>query len=126
MALVEPKGCTVQLAVPTGEGTAAREWYETLFGRPPDFRPFDDDTFLEWQFRPGYWEVHVVEVDDPTQRDPPFRFGIEDIDAVSDSLADNGVEVSEGGELSDVVRWYNFEDPWGNSLGLYQDLSRFG
>jgi hypothetical protein len=51
-------GATIQLLV--GDGSSARAWYERLFDRPPDFRPFEDDTFTEWRFMPGFWEIHVV------------------------------------------------------------------
>lgn len=53
------QGMTVQLFV--GSGADGRLWYERLFQRPPDFRPQQDDTFLEWIFKSGHWEVHVVE-----------------------------------------------------------------
>jgi predicted enzyme related to lactoylglutathione lyase len=116
-------GSTIQLWV--SDGTGARVWYERLFGRSPDFRPFDNDTFCEWVFPPGYWEIHVVQQEPPGLQRARLRFGVEDIRQSLSHLGDLGVEVSEVEELPDVVRYCNFDDPWGNRLGLYQDLSRF-
>lgn len=59
MVAMGPPGLTIQLWV--NDGSAGRAWYRRLFGRPPDFTPFSDDTFCEWIFKPGHWEIHVVE-----------------------------------------------------------------
>ena len=115
-------GMTVQLHV--ADGAAARAWYERLLGRPPDFRPDADDTFVEWHFQPGYWELHIVQSDQPGTQQGRLRLGVGNIEAARQSLA-AGLEVTEVEELPGVVRWCNFDDPWGNRLGLYQDLARF-
>ena len=121
--MLEPEGMTVQLLV--GEGAAARAWYERLLGRPPDFRPFDDDSFLEWQFRPGFWELHVVESPEADVRRGRVRIGVAHVDSARAALRQVGFDVRELEELPGVVRWCNLDDPWGNRLGLYQDLARF-
>jgi predicted enzyme related to lactoylglutathione lyase len=120
---VEPTGLTIQLWV--ADGHEARGWYERLFGRPPDFTPFSDDTFCEWVFKPGYWEIQVVEKEDAEPQRAAVRLGVEDIQAVRATVLSLGVEADEIEELPGVVRWCNFADPWGNHLGLYQDLSRW-
>lgn len=122
MVALGPPGLTVQLWV--GDGSAARTWYQRLFGRPPDFTPFGDDTFCEWIFKPGHGEIHVVEKDNPAPRQAPVRFGTEDIHTASEQVFALGISADEIEELQGVVRWCNFTDPWGNRLGLYQDLSR--
>jgi hypothetical protein len=67
-----------------------------LFGRPPDFAPFRDGTvfrdgtFCEWIFRPGHWEIHVVEKDHPLPRQAPVRFGVEDIHAARQTVLSLG------------------------------------
>jgi hypothetical protein len=35
------------------------------------------------------------------------------------------VKVTKVEGLAGVVKWCNFEDPWGNKLGLFQDMERF-
>ncbi|GAB3256244.1 VOC family protein [Kineosporia babensis] len=116
-------GSTLQLWV--GDGSAGRAWYERLFGRAPDFRPENDDSFCEWIFVPGHWEVHVVEHPEPGRQQGRFRFGVEEIDRVRAELMDAGVDVSEVTTIERVVKYCDFADPWGNRLGLYQDLSRY-
>jgi catechol 2,3-dioxygenase-like lactoylglutathione lyase family enzyme len=123
MVALGPPGLTIQLWV--GDGSAGRGWYARLFGRPPDFTPFSHDTFCEWIFKPGYWEIHVVEKDHPEPRQAPVRFGVEDIHAARQQVLELGVGADAIEELPGVVRWCNFTDPWGNRLGFYQDLSRW-
>ncbi len=120
---MEITGFTIQLHV--ADGAAARKWYERLLGREPDFRPFGDDSFVEWQFTPGYSELHVVESEEPGSQGGRLRLGVADIDATRASLLAAGIDVSEIDELANVVRWCNFDDPWRNGLGFYQDLVRF-
>jgi catechol 2,3-dioxygenase-like lactoylglutathione lyase family enzyme len=122
MAGLTPAGLTIQLWVENGR--AGRVWYERLLGRPPDFTPFGDDSFCEWIFEPGRWEIHVVETDQPTSREAPVRFGTEDIKAARDQVISLGIAAEPVEDLPGVVRWCNFSDPWGNRLGLYQDLAR--
>jgi hypothetical protein len=117
-------GMTVQLQV--ANGSAAREWYETLFARPPDFRPEHDDSFIEWHFLPGYFELHVVEAPSPKSQEGRLRLGVADIEAERSRLLAAGFRVSEVEDLPGVVRWCNFEDRWGNRLGVHQDLARSG
>lgn len=118
-------GATLQLWVGEGNGAVAREWYERLLGRPPDFRPFDDDSFVEWQFPPGLWEIHIVAKDPAGTQRARFRFGVSDLILQRERLERLGIETTEIGELPDVVKWCDFDDEWGNRLGLYQDLSRY-
>jgi len=120
MTLEAPAGATIQLWV--NDGPAARRWYQELFGREPAFRPFDDDTFCEWQFKPGYWEIHIVEQEPAGSQTARLRFGVEDIAAQREFLLGRAIAVSGIEELASVVKWCNFDDPWGNKLGLYQDL----
>lgn len=123
LAAMEIAGFTIQLHV--ADGAAARRWYERLLGREPDFRPFGDDSFVEWRFTPGYSELHVVESERPGSLEGRLRLGVADIDATHASLLAAGIEVSGIEDLPNVVRWCDFEDPWRNRLGLYLDLVRF-
>ena len=101
MTLEAPTGSTLQLWV--SDGGAARRWYEDLFGREPDFRPFDDDTFCEWQFKPGYWEIHVVEHAPAGSQTTRLRFGVADIAAERERLLGKGIRVTEVEDLPEVV-----------------------
>jgi catechol 2,3-dioxygenase-like lactoylglutathione lyase family enzyme len=123
MVAFGPAGMTIQLWVT--DGTAARAWYEGLFGRPPDFTPFNGDTFCEWVFKPGYWEVHIVEKYETAPRSGPLRFGVDDVHSAREHVTRLGIDASDVEELPGVVKYCNFTDPWGNRLGLYQDLSRW-
>jgi len=110
-------GFTIQLRVP--DIAAGRAFYEQLIGREPDLSPHDD--FHEWELQPAAWlqlgEREVL----PAY---PLRFGVNDIAAeVAQMPARFGITCSEIGEVPALVLWCNFNDPWGNQLGFYQDLN---
>lgn len=125
MSLGEPAGVTIQLWVGEDNGTAARSWYESLFGRAPDFRPSGDESFCEWIVKPGFWEIHVVAREPAGSQQGRLRLATTDVVAARERVQALGVPVDDVEELPDVVRYCDFDDPWGNRLGLYQDLSRW-
>lgn len=61
----------------------------------------------------------------PTPRAAPLGFGVADIVVAREQLLGIGVAADPVDALPGVVLWCNFTDPWGNRLGLYQDLSRW-
>jgi len=118
---LRPGGMTLQL--PVGDIEAGRRFYATLLGRGPDFTPHDD--FLEWRVLPGvelWWQV--VGMDGPF---PPLtarvRLRVDDVRAAARRVASElGVVASPVTTLPGVVSFINFEDPWGNQLGYYEDI----
>jgi catechol 2,3-dioxygenase-like lactoylglutathione lyase family enzyme len=119
-----PYGMTLQVQV--GDLVRAREFYTVLLGSRPEFEPHQD--FLEWRVIPGgeTWlqAVGVTGLVRPlTNR---VRFGVADIRTERDRLVGLGIDVSQVTALPGVVAFVDFADPWGNALGLYQDLAPSG
>lgn len=117
------KGFTLQVYV--SDIGKARPWYEKLLGRTPDSEPFRE--FLEWEIVPDFWfqvvEKKGIRIPRHNRR---MRFGVSNIDEACARIAERMVvKVTEVESLPRVVKWCNFEDPWGNKLGLFQDLERF-
>ncbi len=117
------KGFTIQVYV--NDIKKARPWYERLLGRKPDSVPVPE--FLEWEIVPDFWfqvvEKSGIKVPKNNRR---MRFGVSDIDEERARVAERmRLKVTEVESLANVVSWCNFEDPWGNKLGLFQDLERF-
>lgn len=53
------------------------------------------------------------------------RFGVDEIEAAREWVASAlGVEPSPTERVEGLVTWCNFDDPWGNRLGVFQDLAR--
>jgi predicted enzyme related to lactoylglutathione lyase len=117
------KGFTIQVYV--SEIKKARPWYERLIGRKPDSAPFPE--FLEWEIVPDFWfqivEKKGMKVPKQNRR---MRLGVRDIGKERARVAEGmSVKVTKVEGLAGVVKWCNFEDPWGNKLGLFQDMERF-
>jgi predicted enzyme related to lactoylglutathione lyase len=107
------------LQVGVGDMAGARAFYDRLFGREPDFVPAED--LQEYETHPGAW-FQITTALEPG-RMQRVRFGVADLAVARDALLADGVTVTEAEELPGVVRWCNFADPYGNPLGIFQDLS---
>lgn len=118
-------GFTLQVYVPTEQARTARHYYARLFGREPDFQPHDD--FFEWAPIAGQdcW-FQVAARADAAPLTNRVRFGVPDLAEAVAFLDVCGSQRSEPAQLSGVVAFVDFTDPWGNSLGYYQDLAPAG
>lgn len=116
--LPPPEGLTTQVGVADME--AARRFYDGLFGRAPDFVAAPD--FQEYEVMPGVWfQITTLLQPGRMQR---MRFGVADVAAGRRQLLDDGVRVGEVELLEGAAAWCDFADPFGNPLGLFQDLQR--
>lgn len=116
---IHASGFTVTL--PTGPTAEALDFYEKLLGRGPDFSPNND--FHEWELTSGATLQIATECSNPQSFPTRVRFEVADINAASDALEHLGVSVTNSVTLPGVVSILNFEDPWGNPLGAYQELA---
>lgn len=118
---INSRGMALQVHV--GDMAQARAFYSGLFGRAPDFAPHED--FLEWQVCAGaevWWQI----VGTPGAVDAlrtRVRLLVDDVAAaVERARTGLRVEPTPVTELPGVVAFTDFEDPWGNQLGFYEDL----
>ena len=109
----------VTLVVGVADMTEALSFYGQLFGRPPDF--VLDEDFQEYEVAPGMWYQLTTRV--PPGRARRVRFGVTDIATERRGLIEQGIEVSKITGKAGVVGWCQFRDPFGNPLGLFQDLA---
>ena len=110
---------TMQVRVPDAAGAAG--WYERLLGRPADIAPSDD--IAEWQLVPDCWLQVVKARPKPTAA--RMRFGVADIQGEIERLAaDLGVAASDIQTFGGLVAWCDVADPYGNPIGLFQDLAK--
>lgn len=117
-------GMTLQLQV--GDIAEARSFYGRIFGQPPAFEPHDD--FLEWPVIRGQeaW-IQIVGVSkNPVANPNRVRFQVEHAAAARRALLEAGIDATEVSSLPGVVSFVDFDDPWGNALGYYEDLAPSG
>jgi hypothetical protein len=118
-------GVTLQLEV--ASLGAGRAFYTALFGREPDFAPHDD--FLEWRVVGGaevWWQV-VVAAGAVRPLRTRTRLQVDDVRTAAGWARDHlHVDAGPVSTLPGVVSWVDFEDPWGNRLGYYEDLAPSG
>ncbi len=113
-----PLAATLQIRV--GKLSAGAAWYQQLLGRPADFTP--SSQLHEWELFASSW-IQVSE-GQTAENAGRFRLDVADVAGARRAVInDLGTSVSEIVTLPDVVAYCDFEDPWGNRLGLFQDLS---
>lgn len=109
-------GVTILILVPEiGRGAG---FYTRLLGRPPDREPHED--LVEWEVSPGCWFQVAEGPGEPSQR---VRFKVDDI--IEERIRvrrELPVDARAVRRMEGLVATTDFEDPWGNRLGFYQQL----
>ncbi|MBN8191821.1 VOC family protein [Bacillus sp. NTK074B] len=98
-------------------------WYTTLFNREPDFIPHED--FAEWEMVDNTW-LQVAK-GEPAIGNGPLRFGVQDIYSERERLMKSLNAVIEEVQTREGVpaAWCTFSDPYGNLVGLFEELNSY-
>lgn len=105
---------TVGLAV--SDLASARAWYEEVLELDgPDLEPMEG--LVEYKVGPIWLQLDEVDV---AESSTVLRLGVPDIEAEHARLTALGVEVDEVIEIPDLISYFDFRDPDGNELSLYQ------
>lgn len=118
MSEMNVRGLTI--AVHAGNRDEALAFYCALIGRDPDLGP--DPDFYEWEISPGAWLQLATSRRDINPSSFRLRLAVEDIEAAVSTLKAKGFEPGAVKRLPGLVAFANLTDPWGNPLGVYQDL----
>ncbi|MCW2539092.1 MAG: Glyoxalase-like domain [Frankiales bacterium] len=118
MAEMTVRGLTI--AVHVGDREKGLAFYCALIGRDPDLGP--DPDFYEWEISPGAWLQLATGREQIAPSSFRLRLQVEDIEAARQVLMSHGIEPGPTKKLPSLVAFANLSDPWGNPLGIYQDL----
>ena len=105
----------------TGDLAGARVWYERILGRPPDLVPADG--VYEWRLAPGAWLQLIAGEPAEPGIGQIARLGVAEIGAARAALEAAGARAGEVTTIPDVVAICDVEDPFGNALSIYEDLT---
>ncbi len=109
---------TIQFRVSDIEQGVA--FYQHLLGRAPDLDT--TPTFKEWEIFPNCWVQVTI---GPSPMQTRLRLGVDDVESARRwVMATLGVDASEVERIDGLVAWCNFDDPWGNPIGLFEDLAK--
>jgi predicted enzyme related to lactoylglutathione lyase len=118
MAEMSVRGLTI--AIHVGDREEALAFYCALIGRDPDLGP--DPDFYEWEISPGAWLQLATGRENIQPSSFRVRFQVEDIDKAVEILSAKGFEPGEIRRLPGLATYANLTDPWGNPLGVFQDM----
>ncbi|MGX7679492.1 VOC family protein [Jatrophihabitans sp. DSM 45814] len=118
MTEMSVRGLTV--AIHVGDREQALAFYCALIGRDPDMGP--DPDFYEWEISPGAWLQLATGREEIAPSSFRLRLKVDDIEASVKILEAKGFEPGRIKRLPGLVTFANLTDPWGNPLGIYQDM----
>jgi predicted enzyme related to lactoylglutathione lyase len=105
----------------TRDVAAALDWYERVLGRPPDLVP--DAGVYEWRLAAGAWlQLGAGEPSAPGTGQL-VRLGVADIGAARAALEAAGARIGDVTTIPDVIAFCDLEDPFGNEISIYEDLT---
>lgn len=105
---------TVGLAV--SDLASARAWYEEVLELDgPDLEPMEG--LVEYKVGPIWLQLDAVDV---AESSTVLRLGVVDIGAEHARLTELGVELDEIITVPELISFFDFRDPDGNELSLYQ------
>jgi predicted enzyme related to lactoylglutathione lyase len=118
MKEMSPRGLTI--AIHVGDREQALAFYCALIGRDPDLGP--DPDFYEWEISPGAWLQLATGREHIAPSSFRLRLKVDDIGEAVETLRAKGFEPGAIKRLPGLVTFANLTDPWGNPLGVYQDM----
>ncbi|MDQ1718378.1 MAG: hypothetical protein QOE71_1340 [Pseudonocardiales bacterium] len=118
MTEMSVRGLTI--AIHVGDREAALAFYCALIGRDPDMGP--DPDFYEWEISPGAWLQLATGREEIAPSSFRLRLKVDDIETSVKILQEKGFEPGLVRRLPGLVTFANLTDPWGNPLGIYQDM----
>ena len=108
------------VGLPVGDLTRAVQWYRRLLGEVEEINP-----------APGVWEFQIVSSgwlqlfqSESTASNPAIvRFESDDIESKRMLALSLGTDVGEIQTVPKAVRYFEFQDPFGNQLSFYELLT---
>lgn len=107
----------ITVGIPVSSIAEAEAWYVSFLGAETEtIKPVPG--VIEFKAAPGVW-LQIFETDDQQSSGAIIRFLVDDIAIAQDEYAKVGINTGEAVEIPNVVKFSEFTDPFGNTIGLY-------
>jgi predicted enzyme related to lactoylglutathione lyase len=110
---------SVTIGLPVSDLDSATEWYRKLLGNVEEINPAPG--VWEFSLTPNSW-LQLFEVKTSEPNPTVIRFESNSIRASHELALKLGNEVGEIESVPNVVRFFEFSDPYGNLLSFYELL----
>jgi catechol 2,3-dioxygenase-like lactoylglutathione lyase family enzyme len=115
---------SVTFGIRTRDVDRARDWYAGVLGRRPDLAPAPG--VYEWRLAGGAWLQLLPREAASTDGEGDgaiVRIGVAGLDRGREDLAAAGARLGEVERIPGVIAFCDVEDPFGNVLSVYEDLT---
>ena len=110
---------SVTIGIPVTNMDNATKWYRSLLGNVEEMEPAPG--VWEFSLTPTTW-LQLFEVKNSQSNPTVVRFESSDINASHELALKISKEVTEIESVPEVVSYFDFKDPFGNSLSFYELL----
>ncbi len=110
---------SVTIGISADKFEEAVSWYKKILGPRETIQPVPG--IAEFELSSGAW-LQVFQTKKVLAGDSVVRLGVENIDVESTRLKNLGITVSDIERIEGVIAMFDFVDPFGNKLSLYQVL----
>ncbi len=110
---------SVTVGIAVSDLAEAIEWYRNLLGPREELDPVPK--IKEFELIKDFW-LQIVEVEPDREFPPIIRIGVDDLDHEYDRMFRLAIELEPIEEVPDLIRYFSFQDPYGNRLSCYQLL----
>ena len=115
---VEVESLTV--GIPVADLVQATDWYKRLIPEKQESDP--GPGVHEFELRPGLW-LQLLESETQPRSESIVRIGVLDVEREHARAVGLGIEASQIRAVPNVVRHFDFRDPWGNRIGFYEIIA---
>ena len=105
--------------IPVSDLARSKAWYSKVFGKPPDLEPFPGN--IEFKLGSAWVQVSKGTVKPSTWN---LQIEVHDLAREYRRLQDHEIVTSEIGTSPGVITWFDVNDPDGNSMRLFQVLTK--
>lgn len=110
---------SITVGIPVTDIGEATKWYRELFGAREELDP--TPKIKEFELLADFW-LQLVEADPERTFHPVVRIGVEDLQREHERLANRGIQTKPIEVVPGLIQYFDFEDPYGNSLSFYELL----
>lgn len=110
---------TVTVGIPVRDLINATVWYKNVLGARREIEPVPG--VKEFELIPNFW-LQLIESSTSENSASVIRVGVDNLEREYNRLKRMGIEIQQIQEVPKIIRYFEFDDQFGNRLSFYELL----